>query len=115
MLAVLLVIAVPAPVLALDGNGWLKQSEIVRVAYVGGLVDAWAHVSAVVQETRAERPAYTSGEVEKLLVKMTECLAGKPHRQTMAIIEKYMKDNPGKWHHAMADSAFVAVWAACKE
>lgn len=115
MLAVLLVAAVPAPVLALDGNGWLKQPDGVRVAYVLGLVDAWAHVSATVRDTQAQLPAYTPGEVEMFYVTVTRCLAGKPHRQTMAIVEKYMKDNPGKWHQQMADSVFAAIWTACKE
>jgi hypothetical protein len=44
-----------------------------------------------------------------------ECVSegGRTYKQATAIVEKYVEDNPGKWHYRMAELVFIAVGEAC--
>jgi hypothetical protein len=77
----------------LDGNLYMQQSQEFQFAYIMGVIDGLCH---------GEFPGGSSSPFSK-------CAKGKPPFQIKALIDKYMKENPQKWHYAMSSLIWVAV------
>jgi hypothetical protein len=72
-----------------------------------------------------EKRAYAMGAIDGLLVapllsapeaqlkRLHDCTLQMNDRQVVAIITKYLRDNPAKWHHPMNLSSFNAMRMAC--
>ena len=60
-------------------------------------------------------PAEKRTASEKMLVSFEDCIAKtpRPSSQLVAIVEKYVKDNPGQWHARMSGLVFEAL--RCKD
>jgi len=103
------------PALALDGNAWLRLSETARAHYVAGVVDTWFGAKDLSKGLEDGIPIYVPGGVELAFTRASDCIRGKPYSQVVAIVEKYMKDHPEKWHYDMTSSIFVAVYKTCQQ
>ncbi|HEV8227136.1 MAG TPA: hypothetical protein VGQ74_09035 [Methylomirabilota bacterium] len=102
----------PSSAAAVTGNDWLALPAAARASYVTGVVDNLVDFGAAV---RSLVPAEKRTASEKMLVSFEDCIAKtpRPPSQLVAIVEKYVKDNPGQWHGRMSGLVFEAL--RCKE
>ena len=52
---------------------------------------------------------------DSLFIRAADCASGKPYSQNIAIVEKYMKDNPERWQYAMASAIWIAIFRTCEQ
>jgi hypothetical protein len=84
----------------LTGNDYLQKSETERHGYVMGLLDG-LFASA------------TIGSDSAVLARIKSCTLGMKSNQIMAILDKYLRDNPQIWHQD-ADVLFLqSLFRAC--
>jgi len=102
----------PSPAAAMTGNEWRDLPMAARTSYVTGVVDNLVDVGAAV---RSLVPAEKRTASEKMLVSFEDCIARtpRPPSQLVAIVDKYIKDNPGQWHTRMSGLVFEAL--RCRE
>ena len=102
----------PSPASAVSGNEWRALPMAARTSYVTGVVDNLVDFGAAV---RSLVPAEKRTASEKMLVSFEECIAKtpRPTTQLVAIVDKYIKDNPGQWHARMSGLVFEAL--RCKQ
>jgi hypothetical protein len=112
MLCGLLTLLLPAPAGAMTGNDWRALPAPAKTAYVSGVVDNLVDVGAAV---RSLVPAEKRSGSEKLLVSFEDCIAKtpRPPKQLVAIVDRYIKENPAQWHSRMSGLVFEAL--RCKE
>lgn len=82
----------------LTGQDYLESSELKQRAYVMGLVDG-LFVSPIL------------GAPKRRLAPFERCIEGMTDTQVAAILLKFLRDNPGRWHQ----SAHVSFYTAMKE
>ena len=102
----------PTPAAAMTGNEWRDLPVAARTSYVTGVVDNLVDFGAAV---RSLVPAEKRTASEKMLVSFEECIAKtpRPTTQLVAIVDKYIKDNPAQWHTRMSGLVFEAL--RCRE
>ena len=102
----------PVSAAAMTGNEWRDLPVAARTSYVTGVVDNLVDFGAAV---RSLVPAEKRTASEKMLVSFEECIAKtpRPPSQLVAIVDKYIKDNPGQWHTRMSGLVFEAL--RCRE
>lgn len=81
----------------LTGEAYLNSSDSRQRAYAMGLVDG-LFISPLFGAPKAEVRPYE------------KCVVGMSDRQVAAILTKYLREHPGRWH----ESAHVAFFAALK-
>ena len=98
----------PAPATAMTGNEWRDLPVAARSSYVTGVVDNLVDFGAAV---RSLVPAEKRTASEKMLVSFEECIVRtpRPPSQLVAIVDKYVKDNPAQWHGRMSGLVFEAL------
>ena len=98
----------PAPSAAVTGNDWRGMPAPARTAYVAGVVDNLLDFGSAI---RSLVPAEKRTASEKMLVSFEDCVTStpRPSSQLVAIVEKYVKDNPGQWHTRMSGLVFEAL------
>jgi len=102
----------PSPAFAMTGNEWRALPMAARTSYVTGVVDNLVDFGAAV---RSLVPAEKRTASEKMLVSFEECIVRtpRPPGQLVAIVDKYVKDNPAQWHGRMSGLVFEAP--SCKQ
>ena len=80
------------------GNAFRRSPVSQRTGYAIGLVSGLSVAK------------FQGPEATGILV---ECLKGMTYGQLLAIIEKYIADNPAEWHHHMNQIANDALVGAC--
>jgi hypothetical protein len=96
----------PTPLRATISNGFLTGQEYLDLdtngkrAYAMGIIDGM--VAAPLFLAPQERVEWLSS----CIVKMTD-------EQVVAILTKYLRDNPGEWHHSMNMTSYNAMSGAC--
>jgi hypothetical protein len=97
---------------AVTGNDWRALPASAKTAYVSGVVDNLVDFGAAV---RSLVPAEKRTGSEKMLVSFEDCIAKtpRPPSQLVAIVDKYVKENPGQWHARMSGLVFEAL--RCKD
>ena len=112
MLCVLLMSLLPSSAAAVTGNDWRALSWPAKASYVSGVVDSLVDFGTAV---RSLVPAEKRSASEKMLVSFDDCMARtpRPSGQLVAIVDKYMKENPGQWHARMSSLVFEAL--RCKD
>ncbi len=95
---------------AITGNEFLALSENSRFTYVVGTLDGWGNVWAVMQGANVKAPT-----IDAMFNDITRCVVERKmtRGQTQAIVEKYLRDTPGKWHEEMAGLIWTAMRVAC--
>ena len=98
----------PSPASAMTGNEWRALPIAARTSYVTGVVDNLVDFGAAV---RSLVPAEKRTASEKMLVSFEECIVRtpRPPSQLVAIVDKYVKDNPAQWHGRMSGLVFEAL------
>jgi hypothetical protein len=98
----------PSPASAMTGNEWRALPTAARTSYVTGVVDNLVDFGAAV---RSLVPAEKRTASEKMLVSFEECIVRtpRPPSQLVAIVDKYVKDNPAQWHGRMSGLVFEAL------
>jgi hypothetical protein len=112
LLCSLLVLPWPSSAGAMSGNDWRALPVSARTSYVTGVVDNFADVATAIKTLV---PADKRTASEKMLVSFEDCMAGtsRPPSQLVAIVDKYIKDNPARWHSRMSGLVFEAL--SCKD
>ena len=102
----------PSSAGAVTGNDWRALPASAKTAYVSGVVDNLVDFGAAV---RSLVPAEKRSGSEKMLVSFEDCIAKtpRPPSQLVAIVDKYVKENPGQWHARMSGLVFEAL--RCKD
>jgi len=102
----LLVFAVEATI---RGNDWRGLPPAAQQAYVAGVIDTWGDVvGRAIKGHREPTPN------ELFYKQLYECVGGKmPYEQIIAIVKKYIENNPAQWHARMADLVFTALSEPC--
>jgi len=102
----------PSPAAAMTGSEWRALPMAARTSYVTGVVDNLVDFGAAV---RSLVPAEKRTASEKMPVSFEECIVRtpRPPSQLVAIVDKYIKDNPAQWHTRMSGLVFEAL--RCKE
>jgi hypothetical protein len=98
----------PALAVAVTGNDWRAMPAPARTAYVSGVVDNLVDFGSAI---RSLVPAEKRTASEKMMVGFEDCIAQtqRPPSQLVAIVEKYLKDNPAQWHTRMSGLVFEAL------
>jgi len=102
----------PPSARAVTGNDWRALPASAKTAYVSGVVDNFVDFGTAV---RSLVPAEKRSGSEKMLVSFEDCIAKtpRPPSQLVAIVDKYLKENPAQWHVRMSGLVFEAL--RCKE
>jgi len=110
----LLIVLLPAIVLAGSNKPVLIKT---------GFITANDYLSYVPQRKRA----YAIGFIDGMLVApffsapkselswVEKCLIGMTDYQVAAILDKYLRDNPARWHESMNTLAWFAIKDGCKK
>jgi hypothetical protein len=88
----------------MTGNSWRQFSVDGRRLYLVGVLEGWTTV-------------FVSGEgiPGPELSQIMECIIvpGRQYGQEVAIVEKFMADNPRRWHQPMSFIMWEALLDAC--
>jgi hypothetical protein len=90
---------------ALSGNQWKQLSLTQQQYYVMGVLDGWDDLEDTILRAKEQTPIVSA------FTKLVSCVEGMAHSQIHVIIQKYMENNPAKWHFGMA----LLVWNALHE
>ena len=85
----------------LSGSSYKELPDVGKRGYVMGFTDG-IFVS----------PLY--GAPKKNILPLERCVVGMSAGQIVAIVEKWLADNPGRWHEQMNTLAFDAIQEACR-
>lgn len=93
---------------ATTGNDLLALPEYPRTTYVVGVIDAWGEVGTLIRQTKDPSPELAV--IDRMFGDLARCAVGRKmtRAQVGAIVDKFLKDNPAKWH----DSAGSLIWEA---
>jgi hypothetical protein len=79
---------------------FLQMPEAQKEGFAAGLVDG-IYLAPIL------------GAPEENIERLHNCIAGMSTTQVAAIIEKFLKEHPEKWHQRLNVEAYNAVDAAC--
>jgi hypothetical protein len=93
----------------LKGNEFQSLPDNSKLMYVVGILDGWDIVSAMKGEEKAPT-------LDRVFNSISRCVEDRKmtRGQTFAIVEKFMRDNPAKWHEEMSALIRYAFNAACQ-
>lgn len=83
------------------GNMYMRLSADDRVMYLAGAVDGFLTAAAF-------------GAPEKGVKWLSSCIAGMEAGQLLAIVNKWMAENPREWSISMQMNAHRALYQACR-
>ena len=89
-----------------SGNQFLKLSANQKGWYFLGVLDAMKQT----RDTYLKTSDMTDSEFDRFF---ESCIAGRPVRQHMAIVELWLKDNPTRWHEPAVKLIFDAERDSC--
>jgi hypothetical protein len=98
---------------ALTGNEWRQLSLPSQQAYVIGVTDTWNLLESVRLESIPLAMEKEPQEAPSIITHLMNCLNEMTYGQGVAIVEKYMRDNPAEWHKSMAFLIWNAAHEAC--
>ena len=83
-----------------DGHGWRAGDEDEKRVYTIGAIDGLSFANIFEADTQ-------------MVENFADCIHGMSAEQVTAIVQKYLDDNPGKWHQPMNRSVFFAITTSC--
>jgi hypothetical protein len=104
---------------AMTGNEWRTFDETAQAFYVVGVYEGWQSVlSWIMNEQERKTGQRTLPEVPIFIFLdniLRSCVSNRmPRNQIIAIVAKYLNDNPARWHEQMPILIADAMGAACK-
>jgi hypothetical protein len=117
IVAALLILAGVDHAHALTGNDWRRLNEDGRNLYIIGVLDDWHTLQAMSLVETKTFPDRQISATEQVLGDVIKCVRERkmPYGQSVAIVEKYMTDNPGQWQLPMVRLVFGALAGACDQ
>ncbi len=99
------------PAHAIDGAEWRRLPAPARAAYVTGTMDAWSGLVNVQASLGKNEPAIT------VFSDIVACVRDRllPYAQIVAIVERYVAENPGRSSTEMPDLIFAALSLECRK
>jgi len=91
---------------SISGNQYLDLADKDRGWYFLGVLDAIKQT----RDTYSEASDMTEVEFD---IVWNECIAGRPVRQHLAIVDLWLKANPTRWHEPAIKLIFDAERASC--
>ena len=89
-----------------SGNQFLKLSANQKGWYFLGVLDAMKQT----RDTYLKASEMTESEFDRFF---ESCIAGRPVRQHLAIVELWLKENPDRWHEPAIKLIFDAERDSC--
>lgn len=83
------------------GNMYLRLPDRSRAMYLAGTVDGFLSAAAF-------------GAPEKGVKWLSTCITGMENGQLLAIVDKWMAENPREWNFTMQLSVHRALFQACR-
>jgi hypothetical protein len=83
-----------------DGNAYLQLSLAQQVAYISGVVDGIYLV-----------PVFNAEHIK--IERLHRCIEGMGNSQICAIVNKFLQNNPTRWHEPMNNLVYSALVKAC--
>ncbi len=98
---------------ALTANEWKKLEPAEQQAYICGVVDTWRNFATLENYAKGQGDSPPDATAQ-IFAEVAHCTAGKgiTYKQIIAVVRKYLKNNPSEWHIDMASLIFEAVHAA---
>ena len=94
---------------AISGNEWKQLDPGEQRFYVVGVVDAWQHLEQV-----ASLSVIPPSGAITIFTKLVKCVSeGMTYGQMVAIVQKYMENNPAGWHYGMVSLVWSALNQVC--
>lgn len=83
-----------------DGNAYLRLGQAQKVAYISGVLDG-IYMAPILdaKNTRIEG--------------LHRCIDGMTNIQICAIVNKFLQENPARWHEPMNNLVYLAIIKAC--
>ncbi len=96
---------------AITGNEFRRLPDLARMMYAVATIDAWGNVSALIRGKKLSATA-----VDVVYGDISRCVVGRGmiNEQVLAIVDKYLKENPEKWDADMTSLIWNAFVAVCK-
>ncbi len=92
---------------AITGNDWNVQPKDVQGFYILGVTQGWREASVIEGNIRKGGSSMTF---------LVDCLKqGMTYNQVIAIVERYMREHPEKWHSQMSTLIFVGLSEMCTQ
>ena len=85
-----------------DGNDFLSFSSDGKEKYAIGFIDGLLIAPLL-------------GAPKRRLNWLEQCAVGMNSKQIVAILEKYLTENPAKWHQSMHGLSLSAMKASCNQ
>jgi len=83
-----------------SGEDYLKMSQSEQRAYAMGVVNGMLLA-----------PLF--GAPKNKMLQIENCLVGMTDSQVAAILAKYLRDNPGRWHETPHTPMYAALLESC--
>ena len=109
MLISLVLSSIATDAYAVTGNDWRTLSKPSRDAFVLGVMESWLDLIVLADKGGRES---NSAIVQQYRV-VIDCSKGRPYSQTIAIVEKYMENNPSEWNSTMPSIVWEAIYESC--
>jgi hypothetical protein len=94
----------------ITGNEWKQLGRGEQQGYIMGVVDAWQHLGYAASQSKIQPPSSTVTYFTQPLKCVTQ---GMTYAQMIAIVQKYLEDNPYQWHYGMSSLIWTALDLAC--
>lgn len=110
----LLIALLPAIVLADLNEPVLIKSGFITANDYRGFSPQQKHAYAIgFMDGLFVAPFFSAPKSE--LIWVENCATGMTDYQVAAILDKYLRDNPARWHESMNTLAWVAIKDGCKK
>ena len=96
-----------------DNEVFVGQGFITTEKYIGFGEDKQAIYAAGLMDGIALAPLFGSPSKDKTFVTIKTCLNGMTNTQVAAIITKYTKEHPEKWHYGTNVVAYQSLRESC--
>jgi hypothetical protein len=114
--AVFLIVVPEGAQAGTSGNDWNKFPEGQKWGYILGVIDSWVENSSMRELVSRTGTSGTLDGLSMREAELSRCLDARsmPLSQVVAIVKKYMQDNPANWHFSMTGEVMLAMSDACK-
>ena len=98
---------------ALNGNEFRALADYPRMTYVVGVMDTWVDVSNTIGGIGPDDVVATA--VATMYGNLPKCASDRKmtNAQVLAIVDKYLRDNPTKWDQWAPVLVWEAIFEAC--
>ncbi len=101
--------------LAMDVTKWENLAKVSKFAYVIGVLEGWFFWDDLTMYAVTEELAKALSPTEQLRHEIVTCMKGRKTDQALAVVQRYVTENPKEWHKSMTSMIYNALGDACKK